>query len=434
MDVNELREIAENRMKNIFDVEQQEYFKTIFGSFFEEVLIKQMEFNSDLMKRVLNDVENKDWSYDIYCTLLSKENLILYNDILTPILEDDLSDNIMPIKLLEEYIQNKIGFVLGKIYLDIPLSKIENVLSQEYEGEIYDKNGNVYNVGIKLEEDNRYKEKERELYEGFIISGRQWKTILNPYGKRFFYVKVTDYKNEIPEDIEVEKITYSLLEYDEFKKENQICVWNVCKTEIKSKGFPIELGNKLGYELDILLDSSNISGYVFTGNNKSIINISRDRKYLKVRTIRMDMKKWDSFEIKNCNRLKKAHLINKLYGNNKTRDTIDYYKQGSLGIIRTKGEINRFINVFDVSKNIKLKDAILEDYKEDDFENKGYYSDNEFIKDEIRDGKKSNVLRLKFTKKGELGTYVEDVIQFLISELSLYFPEYACVSEVFVNE
>ncbi|BDU50624.1 hypothetical protein [Haliovirga abyssi] len=425
MDIKEMKERAENRIKEMTSISDQEIFKSLLGNYFKELMVEQMKFNENLMERVLKGVENKNWGYDIYCTILKKEELTLYDDILIPILAEDLSENILPLKLLSDYIKRKEKFVIGQIYIDLKFHEIKKVCEKEFIGEIHNVNGESYRVKIKLEQNRKYKEEEKELYEGFILSGTKWKTIINPYSKRFFYVKVEGYLDEIPEDAEIERLTYNLEEYEGLKKEGYICVWNVCKTEIRSQGFPIKLSHNIGYQLDVPLEGINTNGYILTGDNKSIINISRDENKLMVRATREDIKKWDSYEIRDCSRIKKEKLVENLYGNNKLRDVVEYYMKDSLGVIRTKGEINRFINSFEESKAIKLKNVRIEEYieGENDME-----VENDYILDEIRGDEKSNILKFEFEKVNE-SQHTEDIIAFLMSEVRLYFPEYICVSE-----
>ncbi|MDN5305235.1 MAG: hypothetical protein PWP46_2122 [Fusobacteriaceae bacterium] len=433
MDIYELRELAEERLKEIFDTEQIEEIRYVYGRFFEEILIKQKEFNDNLSQRVLEKEIFDNINYDIYCGLIEKEDLFLYNDIFTPMIEEDMSQDIMPIELLKEYFSKKINFTLTKIYLELPLNEIKNIKKREFFGKIYTKTGEYYEFKIKLEQDKRYKEKERELYEGFLLSGRKWKTILNPFGKRFFFVKVIKFPEILPDDIEIEKITFDLEEFNDLKKENKICIWNVWKTEIKTQGFPIELGNNFGYEFNIPLDERNKNGYIFTSENKSIINVTRDDEFLKVRTFRVDIKKWNSFEIKNISRLKNNKIQENLYCNKKLKDIVEIYKEQSIGTIRTKAEMNRFISVYEISKNITIKDVILKNYRENILGNEIEIQEN-YVREDIRNDKKTNILKIIFKLKDGSTKFIYDFIEFLLSELSIYFPEYKCIGEVISYE
>lgn len=91
--------------------------------------------------------------------------------------------------------------------------------------------------------------------------------------------------------------------------------------------------------------------------------------------------------------------------------------------LRNLGEIKRIVNSFDdITKRMELVRAEITD------EEKRYISTNDsnpFVIDEFKlKGKNSNMyFYFKIIKKD---FYIKEILDFIISELQLYFPEYDC--------
>lgn len=92
--------------------------------------------------------------------------------------------------------------------------------------------------------------------------------------------------------------------------------------------------------------------------------------------------------------------------------------------IKTKNELARLINSFEVSKYLKFKDAVLEDYE--DISCNENYDVNDFIIDEIRNENLKNKLILQFEPLDKANYLNNDILSFLVSEVSFIYPEYKC--------
>ena len=92
--------------------------------------------------------------------------------------------------------------------------------------------------------------------------------------------------------------------------------------------------------------------------------------------------------------------------------------------IKTKNELARLINSFEVSKYLKFKNAVLEDYE--DINCNETYDVNDFIIDEIRNENLKNKLILQFEPLDKANYLNNDILSFLVSEVSFIYPEYKC--------
>ena len=92
--------------------------------------------------------------------------------------------------------------------------------------------------------------------------------------------------------------------------------------------------------------------------------------------------------------------------------------------IKTKSELARVINSFEVSKYLRFKEVTLEDYVE--CNSNEAYDVNDFIIDEIRDDNVKKRLILQFEPVDKENYLNKDILSFLVSEVSFLYPEYKC--------
>ena len=92
-------------------------------------------------------------------------------------------------------------------------------------------------------------------------------------------------------------------------------------------------------------------------------------------------------------------------------------------MVKTKGELERFIRGFGMEDYIEYQDCTLETEKEAASET---YSMNFFLKDEIRDRKEGRYLTLHFKQKRQETWLLRDIMSFITSEVQELYPEYQC--------
>ena len=96
--------------------------------------------------------------------------------------------------------------------------------------------------------------------------------------------------------------------------------------------------------------------------------------------------------------------------------------------IKTKTDISRLVNSFDVSRYLKFKDVKLIDINNN--VKKESYDANDFIADEIRESniKKSLILLFEPLDKENYLNY--DILSFIVSEVQFIYPEYQCEGRI----
>jgi len=93
-------------------------------------------------------------------------------------------------------------------------------------------------------------------------------------------------------------------------------------------------------------------------------------------------------------------------------------------VIRTRGEINRQLQAFELSKELRLQDMEVLDKYNREIETENL---NSFIDDNIRLDAYKKILLMKFKPEDREDFLVYDKMSFLASEIQLIFPEYRCI-------
>ena len=98
--------------------------------------------------------------------------------------------------------------------------------------------------------------------------------------------------------------------------------------------------------------------------------------------------------------------------------------QGISQKIKTKTDLARVVDSYEVSRFLKFKDTKLINIMDRTL--KETYEVNDFIVDEIRDSNVKKVLILSFEAQEKNNYLNYDILSFIISEVQFIYPEYEC--------
>ena len=196
-------------MENLAERSQ---LKEILKEVFMPLVEHQEAMQSRLEERVFNEVEDELGEYNIYATLVPRQKLKLLDGLLFPILAEEQEESLYEEEEMIEKIINGEQVVVSKIFLKRSRIEIEDLKEQErvFTGQIVTAKRD-YNIKVKLEYNTEYIEKEKELYNIFLENGIKWRTINNPYIRKFFNVVISSYEDEIEEISEIKEINFTLM-------------------------------------------------------------------------------------------------------------------------------------------------------------------------------------------------------------------------------
>ena len=416
-----MKEIISEKIDNMEELEDRTILKGIVRDVFEGLANYQKEFNHNLEDRVFNQIEDKEKHYDIYTTLVSREELKAISDFLLPILEEDSVEE-SPEEILEK-IQSEDQPKIEKLFFTVPIKKIDDLRQENkvFEGQIKTEEGS-YRFEFVLEYNKEYIKAEKELYNIFVENMVGWRTANNPYGRRIFDVVVMDYDPEIEEITEFEEIEYDLDDVGEEMHRNQVPVWNIREITQKGEGFPVPAGSKINYDHYISVENLDLSnGYLVLPEGFNIVSVKKEEDDIVITSDKSDSTPWQLLEIIQNKREKERDFDFPLLSNGRKEVFINKLMRSKMNNIQTRGDLERIINSYRNISEIKLEEVVV---SSNDLA--GITRDyNSFIKDEIREAnlKKTMLLKCSTSLNGYLK---EELLSFLVSEVQLYFPNYKC--------
>ena len=244
----------------------------------------------------------------------------------------------------------------------------------------------------------------------------RWKTIFNPFSRKILNLKVIN-----PEKIEDFENTDVKIEFN----------------NKKAKLFYIPQNNLTFDSKDLqtpkIQPTNTNKVYEFTIKGKNIFLIDNSESDFKIINIKETAENTVILLDKDVDKIKyykySSEFSDKNYGNNITDNFLSLYKNKLLPIIKTKFELENIVNSFEISQNygVKIEGIELIEYKNENIDKLINY--NWFLEDEYIVKGYSKTLLLKFSAKKD-DYLTKNVINFLTSEIQLYFREYFCKGEI----
>lgn len=278
--------------------------------------------------------------------------------------------------------------------------------------------GKTVEIDCKFERNYEFIDEDKKLYEMFKLNLTRWKTIFNPFSRKILNLKVINF--EKIEDFENAEVNINL-------NNSKAKLFHTPENNLISDEKELIYKQKRGYNSEVIydykLEDKNII-LVDTYNFK-IINIKEEND---ITVITAD--KHLSTEQQKVKYYKKTDDVKKEISNKIRDNFLSLYKNKFLPVIKTKFEIENVVNSFEISQNygVKFEGFELIEYKNEK-ENNKLINYNWFLEDEyiIKSYSKTLLLKFSVTKKDYL---TQNVINFLTSEIQLYFREYFCKGEI----
>jgi hypothetical protein len=423
-----MKDIIIDKLSKMEDLEQRKILKDIISGVFLNLIDYQESFNKNLEERIFSEIEDKEKRYDVYVTVNNIENIDRVDDFLYPIISTDLEEKKNDAgKIYEKLIKNE-EVCLYTVFMNCDYLKIKEIMrsKKKYTGEIITDN-QKYKIKVKLEQNKSYINEIENLYEIFQKNSFCWKTINNPYANKFFDVIITDCEALENEENEIKEINIDFEEIEEYKMTDVIPLWNVKRMSVKSDGFPMPALDRVNFEHLISLKKLGLdNGYLVDENEGLVKYVMRTSDSLTIVSPEEKASSWNILKISGQGKEQERKLQFELVSNSRKKSFINKFAQKNSQAIRTKGEIARIVNSFEVSKYFELTEIEIIDSKP---KRGTTYDMNYFIIDDIRVAKDKKVMNLKF-KANKDSIIIYDLLSFIISEIQMYFPEYQCEGEL----
>ncbi|MPQ31619.1 normocyte-binding protein [Clostridium estertheticum] len=379
----------------------------------------------DLEKRVFSEIECSKGNYNVYSNIQKRQEIDPTNQFLCPILPEDMEEKVYDPKIILKYLIKNKEVLMFKVFLECDYLIYRDIIREEkiFKGTI-ETEERSYEANFTLKKNTEYLAKVTQLYKNFIDNNVPWSTLNIPYISKIADVVLLSCEEEIKEPIN--KIYVDFGEYTKFVIYDMIPLWNVKKLLLKSTGFPMPCEDTINYEHVISLEKYGAQhGYLVQNSMCQMRYGIHTRDSLIISSADAESKIWNVCQvISPCSaRMEKYNYD--IMSNARNSSFINSFAAKNFSNIKTKAELIRIINSFEVSNHLEFHYLKLVNKSiKMDVET---YDMNYFIIDEIREDNIKKVLKLYFKAKDKNYYLTRDILSFLVSEIQLLYPEYKCM-------
>ena len=421
--IEEMKAMIREEIQSISNLEERVVFKNLMEGVFLELYETNLKMYQMLEKRVMNDLVYDINRYLIRTGLMERSYLDKSHHLMSPMCEEDLENTVYEISDIKEKIKSEGKFCISTVFLQCDVLEVEEIFKNQdsYTGIL--KAGEEYPVSIRLEPSKRYLDEVEHLYHLFMKNGIPWKTINAPYLFKMADICITSLPDEINAQDPVTDFGADFGIYNHFIHYDMIPIWNVCHLKLESVGFPVACGDHENYEHVISIRDYGTEHVYLVEEKAGIRSVRQSGEKLLVTGKVANSKKWDVYKICSGENRKIDRYTYPLMENLRKDGFAERY-QGKAGqMVKTKGELERFIRGFGLEDYIEYQDCGLTEKTQETQET---YPMNFFMEDEIRDRTGKKQLTIYFKPKGKETWLFRDLASFITSEVQELYPEYEC--------
>lgn len=396
----------------------QKFFKENILESFEEIE-KYLEQRINIIEKKVEETLNTEKKkLDICMTVMSEEEYRLNDGIFSPVDMVDFSDKTKKGINIRNIITKK-NMVVQTVYMELSDEEIKNLENRKFNSYI-EKNGEKFPVKIRIEKNKKYNEKIQELYYLFQKNGREWKTINSFYNDNFYDIILDEFEKEYIDLQDIQNFEYDLEEMEIKAKKNVFLVWNINRISVQSEDFvqPDEERIVYKYRLDY---NQNRNILINSSNNKPFFLVYRDEaENINVLSNEKQDLIWEVWEFMDFSNIKyEKELDFKIYSNAQINERIVNLNNK----IRTKVELNRFLNSYRIFEGLKVDKIYPEIFNGTKYLKLKKL--NEFIKfDFDLDEKLKQGVTLKIKNNNIPKEEFVKLMSFFVSELEYSYPQY----------
>lgn len=421
-----MKEDIYKKLNNIEELNDRPIMKKILNGLFSELEEYSRERHELLENRVFDELEYSQGKYNLYCSIERKDKIDITNEFLHPMIEEDLEEKVYDTKEVLDKLAKKEDIKMFNVFLECDYITYQKLVGQnlEFKGTI-ETDKRTYEAYFTLSENKVYWEKVIELYKGFINNNIPWETINNPYISKIAKIILKDCEEGITKDETISKISVDFGEYTKYVKYNMVPMWNVKKLALKANGFPMPCEDNINYEHSISLQREGMNhGYIVEYNSDKVEYVTRKNHYLIITSSMEVAQVWNVWKIISNEKSKFETYSYELMSNARKSSFIGRLAAAKNSTVKTKAELTRVINSFEVSKHLEFQYLKLEDL--DTNRENETYDMNYFIFDEIREANLTKCLSVYFKVVDRKDYLIYDILSFIVSEIQLLYPEYKC--------
>ena len=415
LDEFDIKKYVKDRLSEIKEEDEYVFAKSVlYDGLYRMSEVFEERYKS-LYKKVYDELESKEESYEIAILLLSKnENTFLR--MFFPISDLDVIED-KEVDIKEECMEDKNS--IKTVYLNATDSVCKAFL-QENIRVSFTNNKEKHTLLVQPKKALRYRKEVGKLYETFSYNGLRWNTVNTAYLDRFFDIDLSG----LPQNARDVEVDYG--KYADMIEEELYPVWNIEKNVFKSSTFLSPSKDGLYYEREMIRQKDKEIILRLIQKTGGMVGIRQEEEKIIVKSYEesySDLEGYNIFDI----RYTKEELPIGLISNKRKEGMIGRLLNKAKEKIHTEAEIERIIEELDIGDYVSLKScerlatnkAFLEEMK--------ILPDmNNFTNENFQLTDESPKLILRFLRNSD-SNLCEAMVRYAISQLQISFDEYICI-------
>ena len=415
LDEFDVKKYVKKRLLEIKDEDEYALAKSVlYDGLYKMSEVFEERFKS-LQKKVYDELESQEESYEIAVLLLSKNDNVFLR-MFFPVSEADVLDDASG-DIRED--SKERSSTVKTIYLNADDS-VCKAFAKEKISVSFTINGEKNLTSVQPKKAIRYRQELGKLNETFSHNGLRWNTVNTAYLDRFFDIDLSTVVQNA-RDVEVHYGKYS-----DMVKENIYPVWNVEKTLFKSSTFLSPSKDGLYYEREMIRQKDKEIILCLVQKTDGMVGIRQEEEKIIVKSYEesyADLEGYHIFDI----RYTKEELPAGLISNKRKESLIGRLSANSKDKLQTKAEIERIIEELDIEEYVSLKSCERLVMKKDFLETGKILPDmNNFSSDDFQVTNESPKLILRFLRNSD-SNLCEAMVRYAVSQLQINFDEYICI-------
>lgn len=415
LDEFDIKKYVKDRLSEIKEEDEYVLAKSVlYDGLYRMSEVFEERYKS-LYKKVYDELESKEESYEIAILLLSKnENTFLR--MFFPISDLDVIED-KEVDIREGCMEGKNS--IKTVYLNAADSAGKDFL-QENIRVSFTNNKEKHTLLVQPKKALRYRKEVGKLCETFSYNGLRWNTVNTAYLDRFFDIDLSG----LPQNARDVEVDYG--KYADMIEEELYPVWNIEKNVFKSSTFLSPSKDGLYYEREMIRQKDKEIILRLIQKTQGMVGIRQEEEKIIVKSYEesySDLEGYNIFDI----RYTKEELPIGLISNKRKEGMIGRLLNKAKEKIHTEAEIERIIEELDIGEYVSLKSC------ERLATNKAFLGEmkilpdmNNFTNENFQLTDESPKLILRFLRNSD-SNLCEAMVRYAISQLQISFDEYICI-------
>ncbi|MBO6177638.1 MAG: hypothetical protein J6O04_00475 [Selenomonadaceae bacterium] len=411
------------RLMEMDNLESRELFKEIIrdmmGEFYNHVA-SEYKFLED---RVFKEAPRPVRMPDITTGVVALDEYDVTDRNFRPMDEGDLEKKTPDTEVMLQSLADNKPYLLYTAFIPEDYFKLQNIENRVFHG-LIELGETKVAADFKVKLCRRYMDKIEGLYDVAKLNNLPWRTVLAPYLYKFFDVMITRV-DEIDTKAKITNVTVDFEEYNKKAKFGVFPIWNLFKTEIMASAYPQPVVERAVFEHVLYAGQfKKNASYLLTESDSTVRDIRWQDGDLYILADGETPGNWGFYEVHN----EKEWFYHLPAFDNRQYDTFSNNMREYFGErIKSKTEIIRYLSSFVASQHFNYMDVKLMPAGDDTGDT---YDTESFINYEYRWEDSTKTLMVYFDAQ-KMNYYLNrDILSFLITNLSHFFPEYNCVGKI----